>query len=189
MIKKLEDLYDFIVERSLVNKRTTVKDICLRFPNEYKLNAKESNYTNSPKIYEDIDTINEESSYTDYIIIKDNNNFKVGNKEEVYEYMDKLQKHALKQLKKYWTIRRKVAYKNNLIIGDKANISEFVDTFVDTLEPVTYSDEFLRGCSIKQLHEYTKSIGGIAIFGWGVDDYIEEIRRVEKLRNGNKKHI
>lgn len=183
MNKKLKDLYDFIVERSLSNQKTTVKDICIAFPNEYKLNAKESNYTNSPKIYEDIDAINEESEYTDYIIIKDNNNFKVGSKEEVEDYMNKLQKHALKQLKKFWTIKRKIAYKNNLIIGDKANISDFVDTFVDTLEPIHYSDEFLRSCSIKQLHEYTKSIGGYVLNGWGIEDYIEEIRHVENARN------
>jgi hypothetical protein len=186
MIERLKKLYDFIVERSLNNEKTTVKDVCDAFPNEYKLNAKESNYTNSPKIYEDIDGINEQSDYTDYIIIKDNNNFKVGDRAEVEEYMDKLQKHALKQLKKYWNIRRKYAYKNNYIVNDKANISDFVDTFVDTLEPIHYSDDFLKSCSIKQLHEYTKSIGGYVLNGWSIKDYIDEIRRVE---NERKKHI
>ena len=193
METKLKELYEFIVERSLVNKKTTVEDICTRFPNYYTLNQKESNYSNSPKVYEDIDLINELNDYDTYIIVKDNNNFKVGNREEVISYAEKLKKHALKQLKKYWLIIRRIKLSYNFILNvdkeyekcyglfDENNeYNKFAKTFIDSLPPIHYSDEALMKCSIKQLHEYTKSIGGYVVNGWNKQDYINEIRLVEK---------
>jgi hypothetical protein len=197
MIPKLEELYTFIVNRSLNKEKTTVKDICLAFPDRYKYNESESNFSNAPTLYEDIDLINETSDLDAYIIIKDNNNFKIGNKDEIEEYMNKLKKHALKQLKKYWVIKRRFDIKNqamlnnisennnSVIFEDTNELNKFVNTFLDNeLKPIHYSDEFLMKCSITQLHEYSKKLGISPLYGWRKEDYIKEIRYAE--RNNNK---
>ena len=186
METKLNDLYQFILERSMANIPTSVEDICIAFPKYYSLNKKESNYSNSPKVYEDIDTINELNELDSYIIIKDNNNFKIGTKDEVIAYSEKLKKHALKQLKKYWVIVRRIEYKNNMFIdcnklfNEKAEYDKFVNSFIDELPMMHYDDEYLMKCSLRQLHEYTKSIGGYVCQGWNKQDYINEIRLVER---------
>lgn len=187
---KLWKLYNFIKYRTENNIPTTVKDICDEFPDTYKLNAKESNFTNCPALYEDIDTLNA-SAEVNKVIIKDNNDFRFGTEEEVKNYANKLQIHALKQLKKYWDIQRKTMYQGQMKllsnrdepIDDKSRAERFVNAFIDTLEPVHYDDEFLMNCSLKQLHEYTKSIGGYVLYGWNKEDYIKEIRNIEKHRN------
>ena len=53
-----KDLYEFIRHNTDLGIRTTVRMICDYLPGIYHLNAKPSNYSNCPDLYEDIDYIN-----------------------------------------------------------------------------------------------------------------------------------
>lgn len=137
----LWDLYNFIKHRTLSKEKTTVKDICDFMPNVYKLNAKESNFSNCPNLYKDIDILN--ASYEiEKIIVKDNNNFRLATKEEAEIYEQKLKIRALKLLKKYWIVNNKIAVDGNgkLIscqgqpIVDKSKAREFIESFVSEAE-------------------------------------------------------
>ncbi len=111
MNTKLWKLYNLIKERTELKLNTSVSDICLALPEYYYLIERDGNYSNCPTLYEDIDEINA-SADTDKIIVKDNNNFKLGTEEDVKKYLDKLEIHALKQLKKYWNVKRKIMVNN-----------------------------------------------------------------------------
>jgi len=140
METKLWEVYNFIKDRSLRNIPTTVRDVCIWFSEYYTLNAKECNYSNCPALYKDIDEIN--ASYEiEKIIIKDNNNFHLGTEEQCIAYAEKLRSQALKQLKKYWKIERKIQHNGyGKIISTKGDpITEdskartFVESFIDDL--------------------------------------------------------
>ena len=78
-------LYNFIKARTLNGEKTTVRDVCEQFPELYHLNDKESNFTNCPNLYKDIDLLNEHWQI-EKIIVKDNNNFHLATEEEAKTY-------------------------------------------------------------------------------------------------------
>ena len=100
-------LYYIIKSCTESDKKCPVSYICSKMPEYYYLNDKESNFSNCPTLYDDIDYINA-SSQVEKIIIKDNNNFKVATKEEAVKYAKKIQIEGLKFLKKYWRVIRKM---------------------------------------------------------------------------------
>ena len=134
----LWDLYNFIKHRSLQGEKTTVKDICDFLPNTYHLNAKESNFSNCPNLYKDIDLINE-SSEVEKIIVKDNNNFHLATEEEAYAYEQKLKIRALKLFKKYWAVNFKISNNNQgkllgcggEVIDEHSHARRFTEAFID----------------------------------------------------------
>lgn len=134
-------LYNFIKERTANGQATSVKDVCEHMPDVYYLNEKESNFSNCPKLYKDIDTLN--ASYQiEKIIIKDNNNFKLATKEEAETYRDKLKARAVKLFKKYWTVFKKIEKdgQGKVISADGTPIDEksqeraFIESFIQELE-------------------------------------------------------
>ena len=136
----LWDLYNFIKERSLNGEKTTVRDVCEQFPETYHLNDKESNFTNCPNLYKDIDLLN--SSYQiEKIIVKDYNNFHLATKEDANKYANKIKFKALKLLKKYWVVQRKIDKDgqgkcigaNGQPIDDKSKARRFYESFIDEL--------------------------------------------------------
>lgn len=140
METRLWELYNFIKDRTMHKVATSVEDVCTWLPEYYTNNAKECNYSNCPTLYKDIDLINE-SVEIEKIIIKDNNNFYLGTEEQCKEYALKLRIKALKQLKKYWNIYRKMENngKGKFIsckgdpITEESKARTFVQTFADDL--------------------------------------------------------
>jgi len=134
----LWDLYHFVKHNTIMGEKTTVKDICDAFPNIYHLNAKQSNFSNCPKLYEDIDTIND-SGEVEKIIVKDNNNFHLATEEEAHAYEQKLKIRALKLFKKYWAVHYKIASNGQGkligcggdVIDDKSKARAFTEAFID----------------------------------------------------------
>lgn len=103
MEKRQQQLLDLIKGNA---RGLTVKEICECLPTHYKYNPSESNYTNCPQLYKDIDVLNSDPAVAE-IIIKDNNCFKVGSENECKGYAKKLQVRALKSFKKYWDVVKK----------------------------------------------------------------------------------
>lgn len=101
-----KDLYEYIRHNTEIGERTTVRMICDFLPDIYHLNAKPSNYTNCPDLYEDIDYINR-SPETLKIIIKDYNNFKLATKEEAEEYAEDMRIKAMRLLAKAGVVKVK----------------------------------------------------------------------------------
>lgn len=191
MESKLWNLYNFIKKRTLAHIKTTVEDVCNEFKDTYKLNAKESNFSNCPKLYEDIDTINSDD-HIQKIIIKDNNDFRLATEQEAHEYEQKLLTRALKELKKYWAIKRKIDHNDKAriftadgkYIDENSQARQFIESFIDSeFRKITYTDEELQTFSLKQLHSYLISIGGMGYNGWTTKDYIQEIRLQEQQNN------
>lgn len=112
------ELYNIIQDCTLRGERCTVKYICERMPEYYYLNNKQSNFSNCPELYDDIDYINA-SSRVDKIIIKDNNDFRLATREEAINYAKKVQIEGLKKLKKYWCIVRKIQKDKQTQMFDK----------------------------------------------------------------------
>lgn len=131
--KDLWELHDFLLGRSIRDIPTTAADICIWFPDIYKLNAKECNYSNCPKLYSDIKKLTF-SADTDKIFLSDNNNFKCATKEEAKAYSDKLMIKALKILKEYWAIIRKMENNNqeHLVLTD--DVLENEDVMIDYIK-------------------------------------------------------
>lgn len=136
----LWNLYNFIKARSLNGEKTTVRDVCDQFPDIYHLNDKESNFTNCPNLYKDIDLLN--SSYQiEKIIVKDYNNFHLATEEDANKYALKIKIKALKLLKKYWVVQRKIDKdgQGKIIsaqgtpIDDKSKARKFYESFIDEL--------------------------------------------------------
>lgn len=135
---KLWQLYNFIKARTLAGEKTSVKDICEEMPEDYYLNEKESNFSNCPKLYKDIDILNE-STEIEKIIVKDNNNFHLATEEEANEYSAKLKLRALKLLKKHWIVENKISVDGqgkiilaqDMPIDEKSKARAFVESFVE----------------------------------------------------------
>ena len=137
LTSELWKLYNFIKERTLEKEKTTVKDICDYMPTVYTLNAKQSHFSNCPKLYKDIDTLNA-SGEIEKIIVKDNNNFYLATEEQAIDYAEKVRKHAIKQFRKYWNVVQKISSDGygklisaqGTVIDENSKARPFVEAFI-----------------------------------------------------------
>lgn len=127
-------LYSFIKEMT-EKGGCSVCDIALAIPT-YKVKVTESNFTNCPEIYKDIDEIN--ASYEiEKIIVKDNNNFRLGTEDDVVKYAARILSRALKQLDKYHTVSRKMSHEGQQklislhgdLIDDESKARKYVEAY------------------------------------------------------------
>lgn len=135
MTNELQKLYDFIAGR----EATTVKDICDEFPYLYTLNAKESNFSNCPKLYKDIDLINSDCEI-EKIIIKDNNNFHLATEEEAKVYRNKLFIQGKKYMAKYGCVMRKMLKNGQADIMSLSTAEQSALMFVNTFAEEKQND-------------------------------------------------
>lgn len=127
---KLHDFFE-------THEQANVQDVCNALPEFYSVHITDGNYSNCPKLYEDINTLNE-SSQTDKIIVIKNNCFFRGTKDETEAYRNKLKIKALKAFKKYWNVDKKIkADGQGKLIGNNgdpitedSSAREFIETFV-----------------------------------------------------------
>lgn len=101
------DLYRYVRQRTLDGLKTTCKDICLAFPEHYRLTESKSNRSNCPTIYEDCEALLL-SAEVEKVIIPDNNDFHIArSEEEAMEYAGKLAMRGAHRFKRYWAIKDK----------------------------------------------------------------------------------
>lgn len=94
-----------------------------------------------PSIYADIDKINK-SKEIDKIILIDNFNYKIANKEEAIDFANYYLRKALKALKRYWTLidkinndgQGKLLSNQDHPIDDKSKAKRFFETFINDLD-------------------------------------------------------
>jgi len=116
----------------------SVEDICNYFPNEYYLNKKESNFSNCPKLYKDIDTINQ-STEVDKWITKNNNKIKLATKEECERDIQRLKKRLSKAGKEIYRLEKKMKLdgqckllsNQNKPIDEKSKARNYVETYAN----------------------------------------------------------
>ena len=89
------------------NPGITVKEICERMPEYYHIKESESNYTNCPAVYEDIDYLMN-SARIEKIIIKHEGTFRLGTKDENIAYANKLYVRGTRLMAKYGAISRRI---------------------------------------------------------------------------------
>ena len=103
-------LYRLIKHNSLVeHRKTTQKEICDKLGEDYGYKWKDD-----PKVHDHCSAIwkdikdNNESYEHDKIIISDNFEYWIGNKEETQEFLDNLWKDLCPRLCRYWNYKQKV---------------------------------------------------------------------------------
>ncbi len=97
------ELYGLIKERPGIS----VKEICEAMPEYYHIRESDSNFTNCPAIYEDIDYLMK-SARIEKIIIKDEGHFRLGTMEENIAYANKLYLRGTNIMGKYGAISRRI---------------------------------------------------------------------------------
>lgn len=100
----------------------TVGSICDALPDDYRMVLSESNYSNCPKIYEDIIELNSDPSSGPLIVV-DNNRFRVATKEEATKYISKIQTKALELMKRYWRMYEKADLNGQLTVFEEEYVT------------------------------------------------------------------
>ena len=115
-------------------KQLTVEDITYQMREFYEFEDRDGNHSNCPQLYEDINIINE-SYEIEKIIATDNNNFHLLSEEAAQEYANKLKTQALKRLRKYWNIQKKI---------DNNGLQKFISTKGDPIDEQSKARHFVE---------------------------------------------
>lgn len=143
------------------------------------------------------------SSEVDKIIVIDNFTYKLGNEKDLEMYAKDLQKKALRGLKRFWAIIKKMKNDGQLKllsnqmnpIDENSKARTYVETFVNEVKEMEadlnakmpkekrlYTDEELMSWSEEELKEYFLEIGGTFYTKvYGKKGIIDEIRDYEKF--------
>ena len=129
-------LLKYIEENSLIHHRkTTQKEIC-EYINGYEWNYDEKCHDHCPAVWKDIKDINL-SDETDYVIISNDFEYWIGNKEETKSFIDRLWRDLSPRLIRYWAFLKKVERdgqgrifdeKGNLI-EDENDVRAFIESY------------------------------------------------------------
>ena len=108
LTQRQKDLYNLIAYNSLVeHRKTTQREICdIIIEYEWK-ETSESTHDHCSAIWTDICKINL-SHEKDQVIISDNFEYWIGNKEETKAFIDKLWSDLEPRLKRYWAYLKKI---------------------------------------------------------------------------------
>lgn len=108
LTQRQKDLYNLIAYNSLVeHRKTTQREICdIIIEYEWK-ETSESTHDHCSAIWTDICKINL-SHEKDQVIISDNFEYWIGNKEETKAFLDKLWSDLEPRLKRYWAYLKKI---------------------------------------------------------------------------------
>lgn len=117
-------LYRLIKHNSLVeHRKTTQKEICDTLKDYgYEWNDNPKSHDHCSMIWKDVKD-NNESYEHDKIIISDNFEYWIGNKEETLNFLDKLWSDISPRLVRYWAYLKKVGRDGQgLVIDRKGNV-------------------------------------------------------------------
>lgn len=127
-------LFEYIKENSFIHHRkTTKKEIC-EYINGYKWNDNPKVHDHCPAVWDDINVLRL-SDKNDYIIISDNDEYWIGNKEETDDFIDGLWSDLEPRLKRYWAFLKKVRKNGQAeMLDEKTNsidieIRRFIESY------------------------------------------------------------
>lgn len=132
------ELYRLIKARPGIS----VREICEAMPEYYHYKESESDFTNCPAIYEDVDYLMN-SARIEKIIIKDEGHFRLGTMDENIEYANKLYVKGTRIMAKYGAISRRIPKdgqgkllgSSGQVIDENSDARPFIETHIrDTKE-------------------------------------------------------
>ncbi|MGI6607544.1 MAG: hypothetical protein ACOX1F_00995 [Erysipelotrichaceae bacterium] len=130
MNERQERLYQFLLEKSHTNKYISKEEICYNLPKFYSREKESSTEHNSrafSKIRRDVRAINR--SDVEKIVVSSKKGYKIANKDEAIEFINKRFKRDLSSLKTNWNLKRKVGL-NNQVKMEKEML-KVVKTYVE----------------------------------------------------------
>jgi hypothetical protein len=130
MNERQQKLYQFLLDKSSTNQYISKEEICYNLPKFYPRFEEKSNEHNSraySKIRDDVRAINR--SDVEKIIVSSKKGYKIANKEEAIEFINKRFRRDLSSLKTNWNLKRKVGL-NNQVKMEKEML-KVVKTYVE----------------------------------------------------------
>jgi hypothetical protein len=130
MNERQQKLYQFLLDKSSTNQYISKEEICYNLPKFYPRFEEKSNEHNSRSfalIRRDVRAINR--SDVEKIIVSSKKGYKIANKEEAIEFINKRFRRDLSSLKTNWNLKRKVGL-NNQVKMEKEML-KVVKTYVE----------------------------------------------------------
>lgn len=115
MNERQQKLYQFLLDKSSTNQYISKEEICYNLPKFYPRFEEKSNEHNSRSfalIRRDVRAINR--SDVEKIIVSSKKGYKIANKEEAIEFINKRFRRDLSSLKTNWNLKRKVGLNNQV---------------------------------------------------------------------------
>jgi|BioPla2DNA2_1021312.scaffolds.fasta_scaffold32988_5 hypothetical protein len=115
MNERQQKLYQFLLDKSSTNQYISKEEICYNLPEFYPRFDEKSTEHNSraySKIRDDVRAINR--SDVEKIIVSSKKGYKIANKEEAIEFINKRFRRDLSSLKTNWNLKRKVGLNNQV---------------------------------------------------------------------------
>jgi len=115
MNERQQKLYQFLLDKSSTNQYISKEEICYNLPKFYPRFEEKSNEHNSRSfalIRRDVRAINR--SDVEKIVVSSKKGYKIANKEEAIEFINKRFKRDLSSLKTNWNLKRKVGLNNQV---------------------------------------------------------------------------
>ena len=130
MNERQQKLYQFLLDKSSTNQYISKEEICYNLPKFYPRFEEKSNEHNSRSfalIRRDVRAINR--SDVEKIVVSSKKGYKIANKQEAIEFINKRFKRDLSSLKTNWNLKRKVGL-NNQVKMEKEML-KVVKTYVE----------------------------------------------------------
>ena len=130
MNERQQKLYQFLLDKSSTNQYISKEKICYNLPKFYPRFEEKSNEHNSRSfalIRRDVRAINR--SDVEKIVVSSKKGYKIANKEEAIEFINKRFRRDLSSLKTNWNLKRKVGL-NNQVKMEKEML-KVVKTYVE----------------------------------------------------------
>jgi hypothetical protein len=115
MNERQQKLYQFLLDKSSTNQYISKEEICYNLPKFYPRFEEKSNEHNSRSfalIRRDVRAINR--SDVEKIVVSSKKGYKIANKEEAIEFINKRFRRDLSSLKTNWNLKRKVGLNNQV---------------------------------------------------------------------------
>lgn len=115
MNERQQKLYQFLLDKSSTNQYISKEEICYNLPKFYPRFEEKSNEHNSRSfalIRRDVRAINR--SDVEKIVVSSKKGYKIANKEEAIEFINKRFRRDLRSLKINWNLKRKVGLNNQV---------------------------------------------------------------------------
>ena len=118
MNERQQKLYQFLLDKSSTNQYISKEEICYNLPEFYPRFEEKSNEHNSRSfalIRRDVRAINRSDvEDVEKIVVSSKKGYKIANKEEAIEFINKRFKRDLSSLKTNWNLKRKVGLNNQV---------------------------------------------------------------------------
>jgi hypothetical protein len=133
MNERQQKLYQFLLDKSSTNQYISKEEICYNLPKFYPRFEEKSNEHNSRSfalIRRDVRAINRSDvEDVEKIVVSSKKGYKIANKQEAIEFINKRFKRDLSSLKTNWNLKRKVGL-NNQVKMEKEML-KVVKTYVE----------------------------------------------------------